>query len=80
MFDPSTPCILNYDYKTLTSILANKIKTTISKYIAPDQAGFIPGRSAATNIRKMLNLIKYAKASKTKSVFLFYMLKKLLIG
>lgn len=51
--------LLNTDYKILTTVLAARLKTGISKLISPTQSGFLKGRSIHNNIRLVLDLIDY---------------------
>ena len=46
--------MLNMDYKILSRILATRLLPFMPKLIHPDQTGFIPGRSTAVNIRRLL--------------------------
>lgn len=51
--------LLNTDYKILTTVLAARLKTGISKLISPTQSGFLKGRSIHNNIRLVLDLTDY---------------------
>lgn len=39
--------LINFDLKIMTKILATRINSFLSKYIHPDQVGFIPNRQAS---------------------------------
>lgn len=50
-------CLLGADVKILARILASRLKKIITKYIHPDQSGFMPNSATSINIRKAyLNL------------------------
>lgn len=51
--------LLNNDYKILTHIYANRLKTGISQIISETQSGFLKGRSIHNNIRLVLDLLDY---------------------
>uniref|UniRef100_A0A8C1BL18 Reverse transcriptase domain-containing protein n=1 Tax=Cyprinus carpio TaxID=7962 RepID=A0A8C1BL18_CYPCA len=52
----------NSDCKILTSILAKRLKTVITTLVHQDQTGFITGRQLSDNIRRLLNVMSYAKS------------------
>ena len=54
--------LLNFDQKSVTKLLANRLGRHISSIIHPDQTGFIPGRFSFCNVRRLLNNI-YANQS-----------------
>ena len=62
--------LLNTDYKRISAILANRLKTIITDIIDADQCGFIPGRYLADNIRRTINLINYAQNKNIDAVLL----------
>ena len=45
--------ITNVDSKILTKVLANRLLKLMPLLVRPDQAGFIPGRSTADNLRTL---------------------------
>lgn len=47
--------------KILTLILAARLSTALSKYIHPDQSGFLPDRYLGSNIRRVMNAREPAK-------------------
>ncbi len=51
--------LLNNDYKILTHIYANRLKTGVSQIISETQSGFLKGRSIHNNIRLVLDLLDY---------------------
>lgn len=51
--------MLNNDYKVLTHIFANILKSVITQIISDTQPGFIKGRSVHNNIRLVLDLLEY---------------------
>ena len=56
--------LLCADYKLISKIISNRIRTVLPEIIHKDQAGFVPGRNISENIRKVLdgiNLIKQQK-------------------
>lgn len=42
--------LCNVIYKTLTKAIANRLKNTLNKLVAPNQCSFIPGRQSSDNI------------------------------
>ena len=51
--------ILDYDYKIYAKALSNRIDTTMSLIVGPEQNGFIKGRSIFTNLNKTREIIAY---------------------
>ncbi len=51
--------LLNNDYKIVTHIYANRLKTGVSQIISETQSGFLKGRSIHNNIRLVLDLLDY---------------------
>lgn len=49
--------LINVDYKILSKLLAKRLETVLPSVINPDQTGFIKGRYAFSNIRRLLNVI-----------------------
>lgn len=62
--------LINVDAKIFTSILATRLQRIITGYIHTDQTDFIPTRSMADNIRKVLNIIRLGKKDKVPSLLL----------
>lgn len=51
--------LLNTDYKIVTLIYANRLKTNLHKIISDSQSGFMKNRSIHNNIRLVLDLLDY---------------------
>lgn len=72
--DPSEPSsyrlisLLNIDSKILSKIIDNRLVNIMSTLIHPAQAGFTQGRSASSNIRKVLTILEHARTNISKDV------------
>ena len=53
--------LLNYDYKIIAKMLANRLKHVLSDIINIDQTCSIPGRSIFDNVHLMRDVIEYSK-------------------
>ena len=53
--------LLNTDYKIIEKSISNRLKEALQLIINEDQTGFMPGRRISTNIRKVIDLIKYTE-------------------
>lgn len=62
--------LLNLDHKILTKILSIRLNKIIIDIIHPDQTGFIPGRPAFGNVRRLLNLLYSDCTEKNKAAIL----------
>lgn len=68
--DPTTPSsyrpisLINIDSKILTLILSRRLARILPTIIHPAQQGFIKGRSAVTNIRKVLIVLEQARTAR----------------
>lgn len=49
--------LINVDLKIMTKILATRMNSFISKYIHPDQVGFVPNRQAPDQTRRVIDII-----------------------
>lgn len=56
--------LLNCDFKLYAKFLSRRLDTVISHLVHPDQAGFIKGRLASDNIRRLLHVIEFSSAQK----------------
>lgn len=63
--------LLNNDYKLLTHIFANRLKSGITQIISDTQSGFLKGRSIHNNIRLVLDLIDYNNLIDNEGFILF---------
>ncbi len=68
-FRPIT--LLNTDYKILTHVYANRLKSGITQIISDTQSGFIQGRSIHNNIRLVLDLLEYNHLIEDEGFILF---------
>ena len=48
--------------------MANRIKSMLPKLIHEDQAGFVPGRNLANNVRKAIDLITYSEVKNIEAM------------
>ena len=55
--------LLNCDYKIIEKVLARRMDPTLQYLIHPDQTGFLPNRSIASNIRKVIDLMDYCEVN-----------------
>lgn len=60
--------LINVDQKILAKTLANRLNTLLGKLIATDQTGFVPERSAFSNLRRLFNILYSSHTSKTDLV------------
>lgn len=60
--------LINVDAKILAKILSLRLESFIRQLINSDQTGFIKGRNSFHNIRRVLNIIQYAKTKKGSKV------------
>ena len=63
--------LLNCDYKTAATAIANRLKQVLPKLIDSDQTGFLKGRSIAENIRLIDGIIKYTAEKSIPGLLLF---------
>ena len=62
--------LLNVDFKIFEKALANRIKSVIDTLASEDQKGFLKQRRIATNIRRVLDLLKHADDEKIEAIIL----------
>uniref|UniRef100_A0A8C5PBN3 Reverse transcriptase domain-containing protein n=1 Tax=Leptobrachium leishanense TaxID=445787 RepID=A0A8C5PBN3_9ANUR len=62
--------LLNVDMKIYAKVLATRLSRHLPSLVHPDQVGFIPSRGAPDNIRRAVNLLSIAHASKQPSLLL----------
>ena len=63
--------LLNCTYKLASGVIANRIKTTLSKLINIDQTGFIEGRYFDENTRILYDIMHYAEEHNLAGLLLF---------
>ncbi len=63
--------LLNTDYKILTKLLASRMQLVLPDIIHTDQVGYIKGRYIGQNIRTILDMIEYTKATQTPGMAIF---------
>ena len=62
--------LLNVDYKIIEKAVANKMIPALEHIIHSDQRGFMKNRRISVNIRKMLDIIQYAKEQDIEALIL----------
>ena len=63
--------LLNSDYKIIEKMIANRILPIMDYMLINDnQKGFLPGRKITVNIRKIFDLIKFAKEQNIEALVL----------
>ena len=60
--------LLDADFKVLSKVLANRVKTTLNEIIHNDQTGFVKSRLITENLRKFLDVIEYAEVNNVPGV------------
>lgn len=64
--DPTLPSsyrpisLINADIKLISKVLAQRIEKVTASIIHPDQTGFMKGRHASSNTRRLFNLMHYS--------------------
>jgi hypothetical protein len=67
---------LNTDYKILTKILANRLKTVCEATISTPQKGFVPGRQIAELTRQVYLLQDYVEAQNQEALLVMLDMEK----
>ena len=62
--------LLCTDYKIISSVMANRMKTALNDIIGPDQKGFLKERYIEENTRLVYDLIQYCKAKNKVGILL----------
>ena len=62
--------LLNTDYKIIEKAIANKMIPALNTIIHSDQRGFMKNRRISVNIRKLLDILQYAKENELEAVVL----------
>ena len=62
--------LLNVDYKIITKMIANRLKTMLDEVIGPQQTAYIPGRSITYTIRKILDILMYLEQHQQDAVLI----------
>ena len=62
--------LLCADYKIIEKAISNRIMLSLDDIISQDQKGFLPGRSIAINIRKILDVMQYCEMHQLDSIIL----------
>lgn len=63
--------LLNLDYKTPTSIMAERLNKIISNYVKEVQKGFIQGRMRKDNIWKLMDVVDLLQRRNRPAVIVF---------
>lgn len=62
--------LLNVDYKILTKVLCNRLKTVLGQLIHPDQTCAVPGRSIINNCHLVRDILDFANTRNTPGILL----------
>ncbi|XP_077321582.1 uncharacterized protein LOC143955402 [Lithobates pipiens] len=62
--------LLNSDLNFFTKVLANRLNAFMPSLIHKDQVGFIPGRQAGDNTRRVIDLVEVANRNNTEAILL----------
>ena len=62
--------LLNFDYKLLTKIFANRLKSVIPSIISTSQTGYVQGRNITDTIRLVQDIIHIAEIEQIPGILL----------
>lgn len=62
--------MLNVDFKIFSKALASRMKIVLPDIISEDQTGFMQGRNIVTNVRRVVEYMRYTKKHSIKAVVL----------
>uniref|UniRef100_A0A2D4KJ56 Reverse transcriptase domain-containing protein n=1 Tax=Micrurus paraensis TaxID=1970185 RepID=A0A2D4KJ56_9SAUR len=65
--------LLNVDYKIMATILAERLKSVLSRVIHIDQNGFLPYRQIKMNTRTIIDILEYYEVHTTKTTSLIFL-------
>ena len=60
--------LLNVDFKIVSAVIANRLKTVIEYLISPSQTAYIPGRFIGENSRLIYDVIEHANVTLSSSI------------
>ena len=63
--------LLNWDYKIISKLLAERLKNVLTKLIHPDQKGFVKGRNISEANRMIQDIIQYADEENEEGIIVF---------
>ena len=62
--------LLNVDFKIISSVVANRLKTVIGKLVSPAQTAYIPGRFIGENSRIVYDIIELLNSTSGSGVIM----------
>ena len=62
--------LFNTEYKVISKIFAQRLKTVLPDLISTDQTGFVAGRNISDNLRKILDAVEYTNQHKNDALIL----------
>ena len=68
--------LLNVDFKVISKVFDNRLRTVLPKLIDHDQTGFMKSRRIAVNIRKSIDVIEFTKKEGIPSMIMSIDMKK----
>ena len=63
--------LLNWDYKIISKLLAERLKNVLTKLIHPDQKGFVKGRNINEANRMIQDIIQYVDEENEEGIIVF---------